>query len=182
MRNFGMLGKNDSFSEQAMKNASTDGLGITDKLIGSLVNSLMKNLDKQFRGMGKSNMNGMPGEIKIKVGMMPMNAQQNKKPQQKNRSHLTAAITEEQMRRMSSLPRTTPKTSIKRLSDKVIYEISAPGIQSTKDVFVSKLESGYEIKAIGDKKVYINTLPINLPIRSFTIDNNKLLVEFKDGD
>ena len=80
---------------------------------------------------------------------------------------------------MSNLPRAPAKTSVRRLSDKVVYELSAPGIESVEDVFVSKLENGYEIKAIGGKKVYVNSLPVNLQLKGFSISENKLLVEFK---
>ena len=80
---------------------------------------------------------------------------------------------------MSTLPRTQAKTNIRRLSNKVIYELATPGLQSVQDVFVSKTESGYEIKALGDKKIYVNNLPIDLPMRGFSVEDNKLLVEFK---
>lgn len=83
------------------------------------------------------------------------------------------------MKKLSSLPRTTAKTKIKRLSDKVIYELAAPGIESPEDIFISKLENGYEIKAIGKKKIYTNSLSIDLPIRGFSLTDNKILVEFK---
>ena len=49
---------------------------------------------------------------------------------------------------------------------------------STDDVFISKLESGYETKVIGGKKVFVNSLPINLPLLRYTIANNKLFLEF----
>ena len=81
-------------------------------------------------------------------------------------------------KRMSSMPRTIAKTSVKRINDKIIYELNIPGINSPEDVFVSKLESGYEIKAIGEKKVYVNSLPIDLPIIKFTINSDKLFLEF----
>ena len=60
--------------------------------------------------------------------------------------------------------------------------MKAPGIESVEDVFISKLESGYEVKAIGKKKVYVNSLPVNLPLRGYGIDVSKgLMVEFGLG-
>ncbi len=89
----------------------------------------------------------------------------------------------EQLKKMGSLPRTEAKTSVKRFGDKVVYELATPGVNSANDVFVSKLESGYEIKAIGNKKIYVNSVPINLPLRKYSILKNKLLVEFvSDGE
>ena len=87
-------------------------------------------------------------------------------------------VNEEQIKKMSSLPREKAKTNVKRLGDKIIYELTTPGVTSTDDVFISKLESGYETKVIGGKKVFVNSLPINLPLLRYTIANNKLFLEF----
>lgn len=54
-------------------------------------------------------------------------------------------------------------------------------IESIKDIFVSKIESGYEIKALAKNKVYVNSLPVNLPILSFTLNNDSLFVEFSQA-
>lgn len=169
LADFGMLGKSDKRGDIA--NNTMAGMGITDKIVMSLVNNLMKNLDKQFRDMDRPE-KAMPQGIKISIGM----------PQNKKKVHQTKLakrnISEEQIKRMSTLPRTVAKTNIRRLSDKIIYELSAPGIQSPHDIFISKLESGYEIKAIGDDKVYVNSLPLNLPLKGLAITQDKLLVEF----
>ncbi len=182
-KDFGMLGKNDAMEKVESSSFGLEGLGITDKMIGSIMNSLMKNLDKQFKqGDGNINMpfeganiEHIPNGIKIKIGIPNQNMQPIQKPKQQKRKEITA----EQLEKMSKLPRAEAKSKIRRLSDKVVYEIAAPGIGSVDDVFISKLESGYEIKAIGKKKVYVNTLPITLPLRSYSVDDKKLLVEFK---
>ena len=70
------------------------------------------------------------------------------------------------------------KTNVRRLSDKVVYELKTTGIESVDDVFVSKLESGYEIKAIGNKKVYVNSLPVSLPMKGYSISDAGITVEF----
>jgi hypothetical protein len=59
---------------------------------------------------------------------------------------------------MGKLPRAKAKSSSKRLGDRLVYELVTPGVTSPKDIFISKLESGYEIKAIGQKKVYSKNL------------------------
>ena len=46
------------------------------------------------------------------------------------------------------------------------------------DIFVSKVESGYEVKAVGKKKVYFNSLQINLPLKKYSVKDNKLTIEF----
>jgi hypothetical protein len=191
LKEFGMLGRNDSIVPQdnqgAQEEDSLSQFGLTDKLINSIMNSMMKSLDKQFKNknnMNPENMTNMegasiehlPNGIKIRIGM-PGVAQQGQKPKQKQAPR--KQITEAQLEKMSKLPRAEAKTQIRRLSDKVIYELSTPGIESPEDIFISKLESGYEIKAIGKKKVYTNSIPISLPLKGFSFDDKKLLVEFK---
>ncbi len=171
LKNYGMLGKDDVIERELAANpGSIADFGIADKIIGSLVNSLVKNLDKQFKEMEKSEIKNMPNGIKISIG----HPQTKKSP-----NSLKKTISEEQLKKMSSLPRVPAKTNIKRLSDKVIYELTTPGVESNSDIFVSKLESGYEVKAIGDKKIYVNSLPIDLPLKGFSVDKNRLSVEFK---
>lgn len=184
-RDFGMLGRND-FSEQP-GNEIAAPFGITDKLFNSVFNSLMKNLDKQMRdqmkdmdrGFGDAEVKSFPNGIRIKVsGPQGMNA-----PNKVNKinTSVNRTVGESQIRKMNSLPRAKAKSNVKRIGDRVVYELSTPGVLSPEDVFVSKLESGYEIKVIGDKKVYVNSVPITLPLKKYTISKNKLLIEFNAG-
>jgi hypothetical protein len=178
MKEFGLLGKNDMVKEE-MQGEPLANMGITDKLVNSLMNSMMKSLDKQFKNIAAQDVENLenasieqlPNGIKIRIGVPHV------KP--KPKQHKRKEITPEQLERMSKLPRTEAKSKIRRLSDKVIYEIAAPGIESPDDIFISKLESGYEIKAIGKKKIYTNTIPMTLPLRGFSFDSKGLFVEFK---
>lgn len=178
MRDYGLLGKGEEIEEEFIPEQL--GMGITDKLIGSLMNGLMKTLDKQFRQMNRDSdrteIKSLPNGIRIQVGPY---AHQKRTVQKPQRGVFERSISEAQLKKMSALPREKAETKIKRLGDKIIYELSTPGIESPQDVFISKLESGYEIKAIADKKVYVNSLPINLPLKSLSINSDKLLVEFK---
>lgn len=178
VKDYGLLGKNEKIEDEEFL-PQQFGMGITDKLLGSLMNTLIKSLDKQFKQMGKefkmdkTEIKSFPNGIKIKIGP----ASSFKKTPQK-KAIFNKQISDEQLEKMAALPRAKAETKVKRLNDKIIYELSTPGIQSPDDVFVSKLESGYEIKVISDKKVYVNSLPVNLPLKSLSIDNNKLLIEF----
>jgi hypothetical protein len=181
-KDFGLIGRSDSEMEQDP--FTMQGLGITDKLIGSLMNSVMKNLDKQFKDQFKeidrdfdgAEIKSLPNGIRIKVAGP---VAQRPKPNIRSRRQ---EITEDQIKKMSSLPRSKAKTNVKRLGNKVVYELLTPGVESPHDVFVSKLESGYEVKAIGNKKIYVNSIPITLPIIKYSILNNKLLVEFQSHE
>lgn len=178
---FGLLGKKDVQEEEMFSN-----LGFMDKTLMSMINSLMKNLDSQMRSQmkgfdsyGKTEVKRFPNGIKIRISGPAQ--QQRSTPKQKMNLSVEREVPTAQMKKMNSLPREKAKANVKRIGDKIIYELSTPGVNSPEDVFVSKLESGYEVKAIGDKKVYINSLPVNLPLRSYSISNNKLLVEFLAG-
>ncbi|MBI2451754.1 hypothetical protein HYV50_01605 [Candidatus Pacearchaeota archaeon] len=180
-KDYGLLGRSDAVDAE-QSSFPMQGFGIMDKMVNSLFNSLAKTLDKQFRGeiedveneFDKAEIINFPNGVKIKISGPFIQQRPKKKTQQK----ATNQITQEQINRMSSLPRKEAKTTVKRLGNKVIYELNAAGISSLDDVFFSKLESGYEIKAIGDKKVYVNTIPVNLPIRKYSIAKDKLFVEF----
>jgi len=180
---FGLLGRNDSINSN-FQEPIAQGLGITDKLISSVFNSLMKNLDKQFQNQFKemekefqnAEIKTFPNGIRIKIaGPQIIQAKQKKKAQARK------PITPEQTAKISSLPKAEAKTSVKRLGDKVVYELNTPGVQSVDDIFISKLESGYEVKALGSKKVYVNSIPVNLPISKYSVLDNKLFVEFNSA-
>tara|TARA_Y100000310_G_C20258277_1_gene612406 strand:- start:163 stop:639 length:477 start_codon:yes stop_codon:yes gene_type:complete len=155
----------------------------------------MKSLDKQFKSMDKeynqfekqmqkdlqnAEIQSFPNGIKIKIGL-PNSNQQNpqKNKGTKKKSILEKAPTQEQIKKLSALPKAQAKSSIKRLNNSLNYELATPGVDSIEDIFIAKLEEGYEVKAIGDKKVYTNSLPVNLPLKRLSLLKDKLLVEFQ---
>lgn len=179
-KDLGMLGKTDALNDPVFKQKiAENNLTITDKMIGAIFNSLMKNIDQQMN-QANNPMQG-PGNIKIKIGIANPNKMQKQNPK-KNIKHDFSqnSISKEQLDKISKLPKTNAKTNMKRLGDKIIYDLHAPGIESIKDIFISKLESGYEIRALAKNKVYVNSLPVNLPIHSFTLTNEKLSIEFSN--
>lgn len=174
---YGLLGKSDSNAPMQVENG-----GILDKMMSTMLNSLMRDLDKQFKEQMKSpnafpnaEIKQFPNGIRIKISG-PM----NERPKQKKQNSVltTHPVEEQHIKKMSELPREKAKANVKRLGNKIIYELTTPGVVAAQDVFISKLESGYEIKAIGNKKVYVNSIPINLPLHRYTITKNKLVVEF----
>lgn len=163
LRDYGLLGKNEI---SGMPMMGGGGMGIADRLIGSIFNSLMKNIESQLQNAPE--MQAIPNGITIKVGG----------PQQNITKVKRKSLTQDQVKRMTGLPRVEAKTDVRRLTDRVVYELKANDIESIDDIFVSKVESGYEVKAIGKKKIYVNTLPVNLPLKSYSIGDNGLVFEF----
>jgi len=173
IRDFGMLGRNDVPSQKSPNQFPLADLGITDKMLNSMISSLTKTLARQFNEAENSpEIENLPNGIKIRIGG-PIRKENPKKT-----ASAKKVITEKQIQKMSNLPRMEAKANIRRFSDKIVYEMTTPGLESVQDVFISKLESGYEIKAIGSKKVYINSPPINLPLRGYKIEKGHLFVEF----
>jgi len=166
---FGFLGKDD---ELAAAPGVAGSMGVTDKFVSSILNSLMKSLEKQMKhASSDAEVQQFPNGVTIRVGMPQPKANKEKaaKPQR---------ITQEQLGRMSGLPRVEAPSSMKRIGDKVVYELKAAGVSSLDDVFVSKLAEGYEIKAIGTKKVYVNSLPVELPLQGYSLHEKGLTLEF----
>ncbi|MEK6899176.1 MAG: zinc ribbon domain-containing protein [Nanoarchaeota archaeon] len=164
MDDFGFLGRDENNQTPIVGGGN---LGITDRMIGSMINALMKSLEKQMKGMD-AEVQHMPNGITISVGQQP----------QKQRRQKLPGATDAHIERMRGMPRVEAKSSVRRLGDKVVYELKAPGVQSVNDVFVSKLASGYEVKAIGKKKVYVTSLPVELPLRSYSVEKEGLKLEF----
>jgi len=181
---FGLLGRDDLSSGTG--GMAPHGFGVMDKMLSSMVNSLMKNLDKQFREQtkdfegndGRAEIRTFPNGIKIKI-VGPFDSKLPKK--RVNRIVSMREIDSSKLKKISSMPKGKAKTNVKRFGDRIVYELLTPGVTSLDDVFVSKLESGYEVKAIGEKKVYVNSVPIKLPLKRFSIMNGKVLVEFLAG-
>ena len=79
--------------------------------------------------------------------------------------------------KFAGLLKKEPETNIRRLSNKVVYEIKLPGVKSVKDVSIIQLENSIEIKALADKKVFYKIIPINLPINNYNLSSGILTLE-----
>lgn len=88
-------------------------------------------------------------------------------------------LSEQELESLSKLPRKEPETKVRRLTDKIIYEIELPGVKSLKDVMVNRLENSIEIKAISKNAAYFKLIPISLPVRKYSLKESKLILELK---
>ena len=182
---FGMLGKNDFIP-------SNKGIKFPMGM-NMIFNSLMKNLNKQFSELNNeiraeskpqkrpadkkrisisiSSFGNNPPEIKVNsFGNNLKLKQQIKKIPLQN-------LSQENLKKISTLPKQEPLTNIRRLANKVIYEIEMPEVSSIKDILIVKLENSIEIKAIAKEKVYVKQIPINLPITNYELSQGKLILE-----
>ena len=82
-------------------------------------------------------------------------------------------------KQFAKLPRKEPKTNMKRLSGKLVYELTMPGVEDINDVFINQLENSIEVKALSKKKVYSKILNVNLPIIKYKLDKGNLILELQ---
>jgi HSP20 family molecular chaperone IbpA len=186
---WGMLGKNDFAQPDEMKMPFG---------FNALFNTLLKNLDKQFNELERNypseknkkphirksgvsisinTSNGRPPEIKIKrFGDTPQ-IQGKKNGEKSVKKQILKSFSEKQRKKFSHLPRKDPDTEIRRLSDRIVYEIKMPGVISLENVSINQLEESIEIKAIGKKNSYSKIIPVKLPVRKYNISKGKLVLE-----
>lgn len=194
-RNFGFLGKKDEiFPDTGVRMPFG---------FNKLFSSLLKQIDSQFRQLDKeigkdfketkirkikpimsrgisisiSTNTGEKPEIKVKgfgPGYENLIQQEIKEPA---RTIKQLEISEEKARKLAKLPRKEAETKVRRLSNKIIYEIKLPGVLSLDNIIINKLENSIEIKAFSKDKVYFKLLPISLPILNYKLEEEKLILE-----
>lgn len=194
---FGMLGENDSFDEmESLSNSLFGGMGglsggFMNKMISNTMKMLEKEMEREMQGRGNkpqnSNQNNnMPRarvklmingkEINLNNGMEEASSpEKNEKP----RVIRFKKFSEEQAKKFSKLPRKEPKTDLKRIADKISYEIEIPGVETFEDVSILPLENSIEIKAITKEKAYAKIIPLNLPIVNYGFSKGLLVLEFQ---
>lgn len=187
---WGLLGKNDFVPDEKIRLPT--GFNV-------LFNSLIKNLNNQFKeiegiddeqkkikmkrgGIGISiyTSGNKPPEIKVtSFGNVP----ELKEQENQIRSNVkNLKLPESDAGKFAGLPKKEPETNIRRLSNKVVYEINMPGVKSIKDVSIIQLENSIEIKALAKNKVFYKIIPINLPIRNYNFSKQKLVLELDEKE
>lgn len=174
---WGMLGKNDSVGENFMP--SFLGGGMFNKMVGSMMKMLEKEMKKDVKKINSPNSNF---RLMINGKEIPLNQPQQKQIKKETKQIPLKQFTKEQSKKFSELAKLEPKTNIRRLSDKVIYEIEMPGINSTENISIIRLENSIEIKAIGKNKAYFKAIPISMPIISYDIEKGKLILELESNE
>ncbi len=197
--NFGMLGKNDFISPFNNEIKFPTGLNM-------IFNSLMKGLNKQFRELDKEMRNDVQQNFnkrktnvkqfpfkkgisinistsgnkppKIKVNSFGNDSEFKQKQKINEKEVSLDNLSNQDLKKISSLPKQEPVTNIRRLSNKVIYEVDIPGVKSIKNISIIKLENSFEIKALVKDKAYFKLIPISLPIINYEFSEGKLILEF----
>lgn len=201
-KDFGMLGKDDFFNENNNEFKLPAGFNLLFNSLAKNLEKQFRETGKQNQGSAplstysnsqrraakpefsdKSRPENK-GHITIsittsgnKIPGMNLNSPMIKSPKRAVKTASFEDLSAEQLKRFSKLPKEEPKTNIRRLSNKVFYEIDMPGVRSSKDISILNLEKGVELKAISDKKAYLKSIPITLPIINYRLSKGKLTLE-----
>jgi hypothetical protein len=195
---FGMLGENDAMNEfEGLSNSMFGDMGFggsfMNKMLSNTMRMLEKEMQKEMQNGGKSAQNQNNNLPKTKVRLMingkeidlgngngiGMTENPNKKEKQKPVAVKFKRFSDEQIKKFSKLPKKEPKTDLRRISDKITYEIEIPGVESVEDISITPLENSIEIKALSKEKAYSKSIPINLPIVGYNLADGLFVLEFR---
>lgn len=151
-----------------------------------MLKPLLKELNKQMSQMDKEMKNnktkqdnfssfsvhiGIPGQQPIKINNIN-NGKSFEKVLQLPKAD------KDVLGKMQKLPRKEAVTNIRRLADRVIYEIDLPKVDSLKSINITELENGFELKALSGKEVFVKSLNLNLPFINYYLQDGKFFMEF----
>lgn len=171
--NWGMLGKRDVEEESYNKFPENLLSGIGGGILNKMLGSAMKMLEKEMR---KEMSRGPDTNIHLMINGKEIKPQQVK---QIKKQAPNLNFSKEILKKFSKLPKKEPKTNIRRLSDKIIYEIKVPGVKTFKDLSITKLEKGIKIDAVAKDKAYSKVISVNLPIVNYELSRGTLVLELE---
>lgn len=185
---WGMLGKSDFISPEIkmpgfnmLFNSLMKDFGkpLFQELEKEMKKSTEKSPNQIRRGISISISTSGNSPPKIKINNLdgqPIK-QINREMPIKKRKGVISILSEEKAKKFLTLPQEEPSTNIRRLSNKMVYEIALPGVKSLKDVSVMQLENSIEIKAVSKNKSYKKIIPIDFPIHKYKLSKEKLVLE-----
>lgn len=175
---YGFLGKDD-FSEGG--NQMTQGIMPMGNL-NKIMNSLMNQINKEMQNFdGKDFSGSMPKGFSIKIQRgMPQIKQPTRKQPKEAEKIIKPKLSEKEKTRRSNLKSKNTTSKVRRLSDKIFYEIDAPGIKDKSQVEITSLENGLEVKIYTKEFCYVKLIPVKIKFSKMDIKKDKLILEFKN--
>jgi len=143
-----------------------------------------KNMDKSLLDMDDPT--PMVGGLTIKIDssngtpiikVSSMN-QHEKHKAPKESVGLRPKIDEKKVEELSKLPKEEANTTVRRLTDRIIYELDIPGVDK-ENIMVTKLQNSIEIKAFSKDKAYFKLIPLAHQILNSRLEEGKLVLELK---
>jgi len=175
-KEWGLLGKNDAIKENEVNPLLGLGGGMLEKMMGTAIKMLEKEMAKEMKSQSQEQ---PKTRIKLMVNgreITPKSINSEKKEPVQTKK-LPIHFSKENLKKFQKLEKKEPKAEIRRLNDKLIYELNVPGVESLKDISLVQLESGIELKAIGKDKAYSKVIPVSFPLTRYILSNGKLVLE-----
>jgi hypothetical protein len=175
-QDYGMLGKNDGDQEPMQPNifGALPG-GMLNKMLGSAMKMLEKEMQKE---MGNQKLPST--KVKLMINgkeINPQNPQKVEKAKNENTKNLPIEFSDENLKKWTKSKKEEPKTNLKRIGDKIQYELEVPGVETIKDVSIIKLEKSLEVKALAKDTAYQKVIQIDLPLKKYALLKGKLTLE-----
>jgi len=115
----------------------------------------------------------------VRINVVRGNPQANQVVQTpKDKVEMPKISAEEAERRMG-LRKVKAESRVRRLADRIVYEIDAPGIRDKVDVVVTELATGLEIRAYSDDKCYVKFIPLKVEVIGYSVRSEKVFVELR---
>lgn len=175
-KKYGLLGKNDFLSEREEFSLPSFGGGMLNKMIGSAMKMLEKEFEKEFQKQERPKTNT---RIKLMINGKEITPTiKREKIQDKTpRKNLPINFSLENLKKFQKMDKKEPKTQMRRIGDKLTYELDVPGVESINDISIIKLENGIEINALAKKNAYSKKININLPLIKYMLAKEKIFLE-----
>lgn len=186
IKEFGLLGREDNLGINEFFNMPLNITGF-NRIFSSLLKQF-KDLDKQIpEDVSKTRIRKLPASgisisISTSLGREPqikIKGLGDKKVEQVKEANFISQISDEKARKFAKLPKKEARTIVRRLANKLVYELDLPGVKEIKDVIINKLENSIEVKAFSKDIVYFKLIPLNLPILKYILDKGKLTLELR---
>lgn len=177
-KEWGMLGKND-FIEEGMPSIFS---GFTGGMLNKMMGSAMKMLEKEMQKEGKESQKQPTTKIRLMINGREITPIINRIPQAQKQERTPAKtlpinFSFENLKKFKKMPKKEPKTQVRRMGDKLTYELEVPGVESIKDIAIIKIDKGIEIKALAKNKAYEKTISIDLPLLKYILLEGRLFLE-----
>lgn len=182
---YGMLGKDDFLEERNDFGNSFFG-GFGGSIMNKMFNNAMKMLEKEMQKSMKEPNSQPRNNFELFINgkrISPENIKVTRKPVQgqvqKVEKVKLPVFDSETQKKFLKFSKNEPKTSLRRLSDKVIYELEIPGVESIEDISIVKLENSIEIKAVAKDRAYEKIISFSMPISHYYLEKGVLVLELK---
>lgn len=170
---FGLLGQEDSGNLQEELKLPFG--------MEKMINSLAKQLEKQMGAMNLDEAtNSGPTQKGFKIHVSMGKPGEGQVVQEMRQSiPIDESVSGEKNDKRNSLPRVDAESSMKRLADRIVYEIRTPGVKAKKDIVVAELATGLEVKAYSKNKCYVKFIPLKVEVIGYYLKGERLFLELK---